>query len=283
MFVSDTSVLARRSSSRRDRLLQKMCLLIENYDRLVEGGGIDMRDNTKAVAYVRVSTNEQAKTGVSLEAQEKRIRSYCEMMGLELVYLAIEEGVSASKPLKNRPEGAKILQIIKKENVGHVVALKLDRLFRSTVDALNQTKEWDKQGVALHMIDMGGQTIDTSSAVGRLFLTMTAGFAEMERALISERTAAALGHKKETRQAYSHTPYGFDRVGDNLIANEEEQQVIRKMVEWRNSGLSFRAIVTHLNEQNIPTKLGKSWHAPSVRYIIVNDSLHDYEMVEGGF
>lgn len=235
-----------------------------------------MKDSKKAVAYIRVSTNEQAKQGVSLEAQEARIKAYCELMGLELVYLAREEGVSASKPLSKRPEGAKILQIIKKESIGHVIALKLDRLFRSTVDALNQTKEWDKQGIALHLLDMGGQSIDTSTAIGRLFLTMTAGFAEMERSLISERTAAALTHKKDTRQAYTHTPYGFDRIGDELVANKDEQHVIKMMVQWRQQGWSFRAIVKQLNEDQIPTKLGKNWHAPSVRYIINNETLHEF-------
>lgn len=236
----------------------------------------------KAVAYIRVSTNEQAKQGVSLEAQEARIRAYCEMMGLELVYIAREEGVSASKPLSKRPEGARMLHIMKSEGACHVVALKLDRLFRSTVDALNQTQEWDKQNIALHLIDMGGQTVDTSSAVGRLFLTMTAGFAEMERSLISERTVSALAHKKENRQVYTSTPYGFDRIGKELVTNQKEQQIIRRMVEWRNSGWSFRAIAKALNEEGIPTKLGKSWHAPSVRYIIVNEDLHEYKAVGGG-
>jgi len=233
----------------------------------------------KAVCYLRVSTNEQAKHGVSLEAQEARIKGYCAMMGLEIVHIAREEGVSASKTLKSRPEGEKMLRIMKQEGVQHIVALKLDRLFRSTVDALNQTKEWDKQKIALHLIDMGGQTVDTSSAVGRLFLTMTAGFAEMERSLISERTAAALGYKKDNRMIYSHAPYGFDRVDDRLEVNEEEQQVIGKMVGWRKDGLSYRVIAKQLSDEGIQTKLGKTWHAMSVRHIIMNESLHEYKVV----
>ena len=68
------------------------------------------------------------------------------------------------------------------------MACKLDRLFRDAADCLNVTKHWDKRNIALHLIDVGGQTIDTSSSMGRFFLTMMAGVAEMERNLIRDRT-----------------------------------------------------------------------------------------------
>lgn len=86
------------------------------------------------------------------------------------------------------------------------MALKLDRLFRDAEDALHQTKAWDKAGIALHLVDMGGQTLNTATAMGRFFLNMMAGFAELERNLIAERTATALAHKKTHRgslQPYS--------------------------------------------------------------------------------
>src|SRR5689334_5533926 len=81
----------------------------------------------KAVGYVRVSTEEQAREGVSLDAQEFRLRAYCTAAGLELVHLVREEGVSASKPLAGRPGGAELLRLMLEHQAGHVVALKLDR------------------------------------------------------------------------------------------------------------------------------------------------------------
>lgn len=69
-----------------------------------------------------------------------------------------------------------------------MVALKLDRRFRDAADALVQTRVWDRAGIALHVVDMGGQSLNTASSMGRMFLTMTAAFAELERNLISERT-----------------------------------------------------------------------------------------------
>src|SRR6266576_5058844 len=72
--------------------------------------------------------------------------------------------------------------------------MKLDRLFRDAEDALRQTKAWDRTGISLHLVDIGGQSMNTGSAMGRMFLTLMAGFAELERNLIAERTTAVLAH-----------------------------------------------------------------------------------------
>ena len=195
-----------------------------------------------AVAYVRVSTQEQALEGVSLAAQEEKVRAYCTLAGLELVRVYREEGVSASKPLANRPEGATMINALKKREAQHVVALKLDRLFRDAIDALTKTKEWDKTSISLHLVDMGGQALNTSSAMGRFFLSMMASFAELERNLIGERTAVAMQHKKSMRQVYSPTPYGFERVGNDLRINDEELAVILRAKVWREDGWSLGKI-----------------------------------------
>jgi len=224
----------------------------------------------EAVGYVRVSTNEQAEGGVGLADQEERIRSYCRMAGLDLVQLVKDNGITGAKPLASRPGGIRLLKAVKARKVKNVVALKLDRLFRDAVDALTQTRAWDKQGVALHLIDMGGQTLNSRSAMGRLFLTMTAAFAELERNLIAERTAAALQHKKRHRQAYSPTPYGFTRKGDSLKANPAELAVVKKVQGWRKRHWTLRKIAGELNKRGIPTKTGKTWYASTVRYLLQN-------------
>src|SRR5262245_40127695 len=132
----------------------------------------------KAIGYVRVSTEEQAREGVSLGAQEERLRAYCAMQGLELIDVVCEPGVSGSVALLGRPAGARLAEAIRERSVEHVVALKLDRLFRDAVDALTQTRQWDRSGIALHLVDMGGQSLNSASAMGRLFLTVLAGLAE---------------------------------------------------------------------------------------------------------
>jgi len=227
----------------------------------------------RAVAYVRVSTQEQAREGVSLAAQEQRIRAYCEAQGLELVAVIREEGVSGSKPLGMRPAGAELVRALTLSGAAHVVALKLDRLFRDAADALEQTRLWDRKGIAMHLLDVGGASLCTGSAMGRMFLTMMAGFAELERNLIAERTAAALSHKKANRQAYSPTPYGFDRQGSQLIENPKEQRVLVRMRELAEQGASLRGIARTLNADGIPTKRGFRWYARTVGYVLRN-SLH---------
>jgi len=109
------------------------------------------------------------------------------------------------------------------------------------------------------------------TAVGRMFLTMLAGFAEMERRLNGERTAAALRHKKGTRQAYSPTPYGFDRQGNGLVANAAEQAVVAEVRQWHQQGASLRDIAARLTAARVPTKQGGKWHACTVRYLLRNE------------
>jgi len=237
------------------------------------------KGSQQAIAYIRVSTQEQANEGVSLAAQEERIKAYCTLTGLELVCIIREEGVSGSKHLATRPGGSELASALAgKSKVKHVVALKLDRLFRDAEDALHQTKEWDNKGVALHLIDMGGQAVNTATAMGRYFLTMMAGFAELERSLIAERTATALAHKKANREAYSPTPLGFNREGNALVANEQEQQAVKLIRELRAAGLPLRDIAEKLNAGCVPTKKGGKWYASTVKYILDNN-LYSSEVV----
>ncbi len=226
-----------------------------------------------AAVYIRVSTQEQAQEGVSLEAQEERIAAYCTMRGLDAVAVIREEGISAGKPLATRPGGAELLGLVAAGKVQHVIALKLDRLFRDAEDALHETKAWDKAGVALHLVDMGGQTIDTRSSMGRMILTMLAGFAEFERGVIRERTATALRHKKAHRQAYGPTPYGFRREGDALHPDAAEQATLEDIRTWQGAGWSLRRIARELAARGIPTKRGGKWEAATVSRLLSN-TLH---------
>ncbi len=231
-----------------------------------------------AAAYIRVSTEEQAKGGVSLDVQEERLRAYAIASGLVLIRLIREEGVSGAKPLGERPGGKELLSLVARRQVCHVVALKLDRLFRDAANCLAETRSWDRQGVALHLVDLGGTAINTASAMGRMFLTMTAGFAELERNLIAERTATALQHKKRHGQAYSPTPFGFDREGGRIVPNDAEQVVLLRIRTLRTEGWSLGSIANDLNLRSVPTKtknrLGAAtagkWYPSTVRYMIEN-------------
>lgn len=224
----------------------------------------------KAICHIRVSTEEQARGGVSLEAQEEKLRAYCQLQGLEILETVREEGVSASKPLGTRPGGARVVEALARKEATHLVALKLDRLFRDAVDALSRTREWDSKGVALHLVNMEGQTINTSTAMGRFFLGTMAGFAELERNLISERTSIALAHKRDKREAYGPTPLGYIRTGDLLEEDMRELSLIEAIRERREKGWSLRRIAEWLNSSGLPQSKVAGGTASTVRYVLQN-------------
>ncbi len=226
-----------------------------------------------ALGYCRVSTEEQKKEGYSLPMQEKRLRGYCISHDLDIVEVILEEdGVSAYKLLKKRPGGKRFLNLLDSEQIQHVVIWKLDRLFRNLGDAYNRSAEWRQQGIILHFVDLGGQSLNTSSATGKLFFNFMAAIAEFERDLISERTKAVLQYKKESGKKYARVPFGFEavEVGEEkiLVENEQEQRIKQQIHAWREEKLSFWKIADRLNKRGIPTKQGgKRWYASSVRCV----------------
>jgi DNA invertase Pin-like site-specific DNA recombinase len=224
----------------------------------------------KAIGYIRVSTEEQATEGVSLDAQRKTIEAYATLRGLELVEIIVDEGVSGGKELASRSGGSRVSELANRGKVDAVIACKLDRLFRDAADCLNTTKAWDRKSVSLHLIDVGGQSIDTSSTMGRFFLTMMAGVAEMERNMIRDRTKAAMDHKRACGQRISrYAPFGFVFDGDMLVEVPAEQAILADMRELRAAGLSLQKICDELERRGVKTKSGNDkWQPMSVSKIL---------------
>ena len=228
--------------------------------------------NKQAVGYVRVSTEEQATEGVSLEAQELALRAYAAMRGFELVELVRDEGVSAGKALATREGGRRVLELVRGRKVAAVIGWKLDRLFRDCADCLLVTADWDKRAVSLHLIDMGGQAVDTSSAMGRFFLTVMAGAAELERNQVRDRTSAAMAHKASKGEyTGGQVPYGYRLDGARLVADDAEQAVLTVAMDAHAEGLSLRAIARRLAERGFTPRTGKGWHASTVRQLVTRE------------
>lgn len=222
---------------------------------------------TPAVAYVRVSTEEQALGGVSLDAQVAAVRAYAAQHGLHLVDVVVDAGVSGSIPLAERAGGAVVVDLVRRRRVRAVVAAKLDRLFRDAADCLTETAGWNKARVGLHLLDLA---IDTSTTTGRCMLTQHAAFAEMERGLIRDRTRAALAHKRAQGRRTSHdAPYGFRIAadGDTLVADDHEQRVLGLVRELRAAGVSIRGIVARLDADGVAAR-GARWHKTTIERIL---------------
>ncbi len=225
--------------------------------------GRQKRDRV-SVGYVRVSTDEQARDGVSLDAQEARLRAFAMATGRELVEVVVDDGQSA-KSLQ-RPGMARILDGIRSGRIGAVVALKLDRLTRSVGDLADLLKLFDRKDVALVSVT---ENFDTSTAIGRMFLQMTGVISQWEREAIGERTAFALEHKRRNRQAYGRTPFGYRRDGDALVEDPQQQAALAEARRMADAGETLGAIGARLTELGAMTPQGgRKWYASSVRSIL---------------
>jgi putative DNA-invertase from lambdoid prophage Rac len=143
------------------------------------------------------------------------------MHGLQLDAVVVEEGVSGSVPVAERPAGGPLFARLQAGDV--VIAPKLDRLFRSALDALQTVEALKARGVALHLLDLGGDI--SGNGLSKLFLTIAAAFAEAERDRIRERVGQVKADQKARgRYLGGARPFGFT-IGDDgaLIEDEREQ------------------------------------------------------------
>jgi putative DNA-invertase from lambdoid prophage Rac len=197
----------------------------------------------RVFGYVRVSTFEQSDNGSSLETQQQQIYGYCMMKGYELTEHFIERGVSGSIPLADRPEGQRLLATVGKGDI--IVSSKLDRAFRSAADALTVLEEFKAQGVALHLIDLGGDV--TGNGISKMVFTILAAVAEGERDRIRERIRDAKRHlASQGIFSGGSRQFGYDKVEDGafvrLVPNPTEQAIIKQMQIMKFQGKSLRDI-----------------------------------------
>jgi putative DNA-invertase from lambdoid prophage Rac len=192
--------------------------------------------------YCRVSTARQANEGESLDVQRRQLVGYAMMHGLDLDPndVVVEEGVSGSIPVSERPAAGPLFAKLQSGDV--VIASKLDRLFRSALDALQVVADLKKRGIALHLIDLGGDI--SGNGLSKLFLTVAAAFAEAERDRIRERIGQVKADQKARgRYLGGKVPFGYRQdVAGALIPHEGEQAAIREMIALKAAGKPLRAI-----------------------------------------
>jgi site-specific DNA recombinase len=220
----------------------------------------------RAIGYARVSTDKQADSGVSLEAQQEKLRAMAVVQGATLMDVIVDAGESA-KTL-DRPGMERLLALVDARKVDVVIIAKLDRLTRSVKDLALLLERFTRRGVALVSV---AESLDTNTAAGRLVLNIMVSVSQWEREAIGERTRDAMAHMKTTRQVYSPTPYGFQRDGDTLAAADDELGTVQQIREWHSAGWTLRKIAGELNRLGVATKNGgAAWYASTVRRIVTN-------------
>jgi DNA invertase Pin-like site-specific DNA recombinase len=225
----------------------------------------------RVVLYCRVSTQEQSDKGVSLEAQESKLRAYAALYDLDIVE-TIKDAGESGKSL-NRAGLQRALSMLRRGEADAIAVLKLDRLTRSISDwqTLIDGYFGERAGKQLFSVS---DSIDTRTAAGRLVLNVLLSVAQWERETTGERTKTALQFKIQRKERVGKVRFGWDLAADevSLIPNAAEQAAIRLMQELRTAGRTLRAIAAELTARGIATKEGlATWSHQTVGYILKHD------------
>jgi len=222
---------------------------------------------TKTVTgYARVSTEEQATDGVSLDAQRAKIEAYCFANDLELAGMFVDEGLSGSRT-DNRPALQQALDTVC-AGAGVLVVYSLSRLARSTKDTLELSERLDKSGADLVSLS---EKIDTTSAAGKMIFKMLAVLNEFESDLIKERTTMAMAHKRDNGERISrHIPFGqrLSADGVHLEDDPQEQTTISRVMEFWHQGFSQRKVARYLEAEGFLSRTGKRLNHSTIGAIV---------------
>jgi site-specific DNA recombinase len=224
-----------------------------------------MLSTMRAIGYARVSTDRQADHGVSLEAQEAKIRAMATVQGAEIIELIVDGGESA-KDLK-RPGMERLLTLVDERKVDTVIIAKLDRLTRSVKDLAELLERFQRRGVSLVSV---AESLDTGSAAGRLVINIMTAVSQWEREAIGERTRDAMQHKRSNGKCVGNLAYGYrlSADGEHVEPEPSEQAALAQIRSLRQQGRSLRAIAAALNGQSLRTRRGSGWRHDHVLRII---------------
>ena len=220
------------------------------------------------ICYIRNSRLSQEN---SVETQRKLITDFCKNNDITLDKIIVDEGISGSGEKTTKRDGYNsIMDMIENGEVNTLVVISISRWGRNLGQIYKSVQLMETKGVKFLSIK---ENIDTSSPYGRFTINLLSSLYEMELELIRDRTKDTLKMKKENNKVYSPTPYGFDRVGDDLVKNKKEKRLLNKMFRLKDNGLSYGKICNYLKRNRHKTKNGKYW-TPSNVYSVMKSRMN---------
>jgi DNA invertase Pin-like site-specific DNA recombinase len=220
-------------------------------------------DPTRAVGYVRVSTDEQA---LGPEAQRDALAAWCDANGATLVACFEDHGVSGTTPLDRRPALNEALDALATERAGVLLVAKRDRLARDVVVGAVIERLVERQGARVLAADGTG---NGEGPEHQLMRHLVNAFAEYEALVIAARTRAALAVKKARGERVGSVPYGFRVTDDGILEpDDDEQEMVAVARRLRERGLSLRAIDRELRARGHLPRNGRAWHVNSLATIV---------------
>jgi site-specific DNA recombinase len=219
----------------------------------------------RAAIYTRVSTEDQAKEGFSLDAQLDKLRSYCKARDWIIANEYIDDGYSGRNV--KRPAYSKMMSEMDKWDL--LLVIKMDRIHRNSknfmlmMELLNNNK---KEFASM------SESFDTSTAMGRFVMNIIQGIAQLESEQIGERVYIGMEQKAKTNGGVLgfNIPYGYNYLDGNLTINEEESKIIKNIYSWYKEGKSMGEIAKMLNSTKVPTKRGGFWAKKTISTILKN-------------
>ncbi|PTM58337.1 recombinase family protein [Desmospora activa] len=220
----------------------------------------------RARTYIRVSTDEQAREGFSLSAQAARCRQFIQSQGWEEDGSYKDDGYSAKN--LERPGMQQMLRDAKEKQFDVLVVYRLDRLVRSVVDLHLVINLLEEKKIAFKSVT---EVFDTTTAMGRFFITLVGSMAQWERENLGERVRMGMERKfLEGKDLHTFAPYGYttDENG-KVVTDPNESAIVRRIYDmYKTKGI--RTISRALNREGITTRRGNHWQDPQIQYILTN-------------
>ncbi|MEM6108479.1 recombinase family protein [Mycobacterium sp. 050272] len=213
----------------------------------------------RAVLYARISVD---KTGeeIGVNRQLHDMRALAQARGYEVVAQIVENDVTASKGLR-RPGYEQVWELVRSERVDHVIAWQSSRLMRSRRDRAEVINTFGKHNV--DVIAVKGPSLDLRSAYGRGLADMMTAFDSMEGEVKAERVSAAIADLARRGKSWGYCPYGWDRVGRGIhaeqVVNEHEAAIVRELVDRLLAGESLNALYRDMNARDEPAPGYAQW------------------------
>ena len=220
----------------------------------------------RTAVYIRVSTDDQAREGFSIAAQREKLLAYICSQGWELAQVYADEGVSAKDT--NRPALNRLLADLRAGHIDVVLVYRLDRLTRSVLDLYQLLREFERHGVHFKSCT---EVYDTTTAMGRLFITLVAALAQWERENLAERVKLGMGQMvRERKRPGGPPPFGYFLANGQLHPHPEEAKLVKAMFRQYALGYSPKQIAEEANRQGFRGKNGGRWSPGAVLRLLKN-------------
>jgi site-specific DNA recombinase len=219
----------------------------------------------KVAVYTRVSTEDQAKEGYSLDAQKERLLAYCEAQGWELAEFYEENGHSGRNT--RRPAYQRMMEERAKWDV--ILVMKMDRIHRNSKNFMIMMENLEKWGKKFTSMN---ESLDTSTAVGRFVVDIIQRIAQLESEQIGERTYMGMAHKAENAPGLLgfNPPFGYCIKDNDLSILPEEAEIVRRIFAIYSAGETMGNIALSLNRTEVLTRRKCAWTIWSISHLLHN-------------